>query len=64
MKLRTNLEMAQTIENGLVVDEVQGSVAAWAYLEDHGIPAPIILRVLISASRRRETDPSNSPRSI
>lgn len=57
MQLRTNVEMAQTIENGLIVDEVEGSAAAWSYLQKHGIPSPIILRVLASATRRRTTDP-------
>jgi hypothetical protein len=64
MELRTNLEMAHEIENGLVVDEVQGSVAAWAYLEGHGIPSPIIARVLLSSARRRATNPSHSQRSV
>jgi hypothetical protein len=57
MRARTNIEMAQVIANGLVVDEVDGSASAWAYLEEHGIPLPTILRVLVSESRRRESDP-------
>lgn len=57
MQLRTNMFWAQAIENGLVVDEVNGSAAAWAYLADHGVPTPVILRVLVSPARRRQTDP-------
>jgi hypothetical protein len=61
MQLRKNTMMAQVIENGLVVDEVSGSEVAWSYLVEHEVPTPIILRVLISASRRRQTDPSHAP---
>jgi hypothetical protein len=57
MQLRTNLSLAQAVENGLVVDEVNGSAAAWAYLANHGVPTPVILRVLVSPARRRQTDP-------
>lgn len=57
MRARTNVEMSQVIANGLVVDEVDGSASAWEYLEEHGVPLPIILRVLVSESRRRSTDP-------
>ena len=49
--------MAQAVENGLVVDEVSGSATAWAYLAEHGVPTPVILRVLVSQARRRQTDP-------
>lgn len=61
MKLRTNLDMSQTIENGLVVDELEGSNAAWAYLIEHGVPTPTILRVLSSNDRRRQSDPHHVP---
>lgn len=62
MKLRTDMNTAQAVENGLVVDEVSGSANAWAYLTDHGVPTPVILRVLVSQSRRRQTDPIYAPR--
>ncbi len=63
MQLRTNLDMAQAVENGLVVDEVSGSASAWAYLAEHGVPTQVILRVLISQARRRQTDPIYSTKS-
>lgn len=64
MQLRTNLDMAQTVENGLVVDEVHGSASAWKYLAEHGVPTQVILRILVSQARRRQTDPiySTNPR--
>jgi hypothetical protein len=46
--------MANTIENGLVVDEAMGSHAAWEYLVAHGVPHHIVLRVLASSTRRRK----------
>lgn len=58
MQFRTNLDMAKSVEIGLVVDEVEGSNGAWKYLSAHGVPTQIILRVLISKARRRQTDPS------
>ena len=51
------MDTAQAVENGLVVDEVNGSASAWTYLADHGVPTPVILRVLVSQTRRRQTDP-------
>lgn len=57
MKPRTNDQMALTIAEGLVVDSLLGSETAWAYLAANGVPAPTILRVLISQERRRSTDP-------
>lgn len=62
MQLRTDMSLAQVVENGLVVDEVHGSAAAWTYLADHGVPTPVILRVLVSPARRRQTDPIYSTR--
>jgi hypothetical protein len=54
MDLRKNLDMAQTIENSLVVGDALGSNAAWDYLIDHAVPRPLILRVLASTTRRRQ----------
>jgi hypothetical protein len=54
MKVRTDRDMANTIENGLVVDEAMGSHAAWEYLVAHGVPHHIVLRVLASSTRRRK----------
>lgn len=62
MQLRTDMDTAQAVENGLVVDEVSGSANAWAYLSDHGVPPQVILRVLVSQARRRQTDPIYEPR--
>lgn len=62
MQLRKDLDMAQAVENGLVVDEVSGSAIAWEYLAEHGVPAPVILRVLVSQARRRQSDPIYTPR--
>jgi hypothetical protein len=62
MQLRKNMDMAQAVENGLVVDEVSGSAVAWEYLAEHGVPTPVILRVLVSQTRRRQTDPIYAPR--
>lgn len=64
MKMRINLDMSQIIENGLVVDDIQGSLAAWEYLLAHDIPSPIVLRVLSSPARRRESDPHGEPKTL
>lgn len=62
MKLRKDMDTAQAVANGLVVDEVNGSASAWAYLAEHGVPTPVILRVLVSQARRRQSDPIYAPR--
>lgn len=56
--------MSQTIQNGLIVDYLDGSAAAWNYLLERKIPTPIILRVISSGSRRRESDPGPVDRRI
>lgn len=60
MKPRTDVDTAQTIENGLVIDDIDCSLSAWNYLVQHGVPTPIILRVLSSSLRRRSTDPAHA----
>ena len=48
MTSRIDAHLAWVVENGIIVDEVAGSLVAWAYLAERGVPVYVILRVLSS----------------
>lgn len=60
MERRKDFDTSVSVENGLVVDDILGSSAAWEYLAGHGVSGPLILRVLASGNRRRRSDPATA----
>jgi len=58
---RTNIEMAQIVEQGIARDQLHGSVVAWRFLSSHHVPNEVILRVLSEPAKRRETDAQPAP---
>jgi len=55
-ELRVNTALAEIIAIGVRLNSERGSVAAWVYLQQHGVPQRTILRVLDSPTTRRHTD--------
>jgi hypothetical protein len=53
---RTNTALSIIIEQGIVRDQLHGSVLAWKFLASHGVPDHMIARVLAHPSERRNTD--------
>jgi len=58
---RTNIEMAQIVEQGISRDQLHGSVVAWRFLSSHHVPNEVILRVLSDPAKRRDTDTQPAP---
>lgn len=58
---RTNIEMAQIVEQGISRDQLHGSVVAWRFLSSHQVPNDVILRVLSDPAKRRESDAGPAP---
>jgi hypothetical protein len=58
---RTNIEMAQIVEQGISRDQLHGSVVAWRFLSSHHVPTEVILRVLSDPAKRRESDAQPVP---
>ena len=52
---RTNHVLERIIDEGIQIDAVKGAANAWAYLLAHSIEPTTILRVLSSASQRRDS---------
>lgn len=50
---RQNCFIEKIVERGIDMDREAGSLAAWIYLQRHGIEPEIILRVLSAPSQRR-----------
>lgn len=46
MQERTDSRMAGIVRRGIVIDAGLGSVRAWSYMTGHGVPEPVISRVL------------------
>lgn len=53
---RTNCNLALIIEQGIARDLLHGSVLAWKFMASHGVPEPVIARVLAHPSERRRSD--------
>lgn len=56
MKLRSNLNLKKSVERGLLLDKLRGSLPAWLYMASCGIPVEVIARVLCWSDKRRVTD--------
>lgn len=60
MENRTNVELSAAIVEGLHIDSVKGSAAAWVYMRNRSVPMDIILRLLALPAMRRPTDPGHT----
>ena len=56
---RNNTRMRLIVEQGIAQDYTHGSVAAWRFMSSHGVPEPLILRVLSNPDQRRASDAVN-----
>jgi len=53
---RNNHTLENIVQLGIAEDALRGSVSAWVFMNDWGVPRPVILRVLVDPSRRRQSD--------
>ncbi|MYM23246.1 hypothetical protein GTP46_11375 [Duganella sp. FT135W] len=53
---RKNLKLAQIVEVGVALSYTDSTAVGWAYLEHHGVPSKMILRVLTDSLSRRYSD--------
>jgi hypothetical protein len=56
MQPRVNQKSADVLAQAVVIDALSGVATAWAFLQAHDVPTETILRVLSSASVRRQSD--------
>lgn len=56
MQKRSDEAMARAVEQGLLIDTLQGSACAWAFMAANDVSQQTILRVLAEPNRRRPTD--------
>jgi transposase InsO family protein len=56
MQPRVNQKVADVLAQAVVIDALSGVATAWAFLQAHDVPTDTILRVLSSASVRRQSD--------
>jgi hypothetical protein len=57
---RNNTALAAIVEQGVTLDQEQGSATAWAYLASHALPPALMLRVLAYPDQRRQQDPGDT----
>jgi hypothetical protein len=48
--------LSSIIEQGIVRDQLHGSVLAWKFMASHGVPDHLIARVLAHPAERRVSD--------
>ena len=53
---RNNSGMTLIVEQGIVHDNLHGSVKAWRFLAANDVPEAVILRVLSEPARRRSPE--------
>jgi hypothetical protein len=57
---RNNIGMTLIVEQGIVEDNLHGSVIAWRFLAANDVPEEVILRVLSEPGKRRVSASAHS----
>jgi hypothetical protein len=55
-RVRTNVDMALAVRNGVVIDVELGVICAWLYMSSNGVAESTMLRVLLDSGARRQAD--------
>lgn len=56
---RCDLMLEKIVDRGIALDSRGGAVAAWVYLQQHGVSEEVIVRVLTNPSLRRSKSTRN-----